>query len=185
MTPDRVDMPASVTPLGQLALALAAVEAAADAIEEDAPLADLAAVAELLDQVTSKARTARELLNGPLSWSMGDKVVREGQFELEARQGAKRRNWQSVELLGEVARRAQYDPETGESLAGAGSAAFQRLHVLVSRCLPITPSTGWKTTGLRDAGIEPDEWHEWAPGRVTVLVRRIDPDGVVETEDAA
>ena len=183
MTPDRVETPVSVDALAHLGSALGELRTAVDAIDEDAPLVELAALAEKLDELLAAGKQAREALHLPLAAHMGDKVVREGQLELECRQGAKRRAWQSIELLGQLARLARFDPETGDELAD--DEAFRRLHALVSTCVPVTPSLGWRSGGLRDAGLDPDEFCEWAPGRVTVLVRRIDPDGVVETEDAA
>lgn len=88
---------------------------------------------------------------------------------LERRRGTDRKAWQSVDLLDELFRRAVVDTTTGEVLDDE-ALIRQRLHEVLVDCVPFTGSLGWRVTALRDLGIEPDEWCQTSPGRVSIQV---------------
>lgn len=87
--------------------------------------------------------------------NLGDDLV------LERRKGADRKNWQSVELLRHLVGDQIVDVRTGENVFD-----------LLCAVLPLTGSLGWRTKALRERGVDPDEWAEVRPGRVSVSVQR-------------
>ncbi len=157
-----------------LTAALAELRAGVEAIDENADLATLAEVAHLLDQVKDAASDARDLLHGALGAWMGEPTMPAGRFRLESHRGAKRKGVDSDALLSHLAGLARVDRETGVMRSDAER--FDAFYDYVRRCVPMTRSLGWRTTALRDAGVDPQDWFEWEPGRSTVSVHLVDPD---------
>jgi len=85
----------------------------------------------------------------------------------ERRKGTDRKSWDSEALLSRVVRVALTDPTTGEVESDPAVVREQLVSVL-SAVVPFTGSLGWRVRALRDLGIDPDEWCETSPGRVTV-----------------
>lgn len=85
----------------------------------------------------------------------------EGLPILQARQGTDRKRWRCDEVLNDAIPRLLAKHE-GSYLDAIGE--------LLSEIVPITPSGGFKAKGLRAIGMDPDEYAETSPGRVSVQV---------------
>lgn len=85
----------------------------------------------------------------------------------EARRGAVRKKWQSDDLVRLLVRRGLDPAGTGEVTA-AQVEAVERVVAELVACAPFTPSMGWRATALRERGLDPEEFCESAPGRVSV-----------------
>lgn len=94
----------------------------------------------------------------------GKRVELDG-VTLERHQGGTSAKWQSEELLRYLVGDQLVDPRTGEDV-----------YPLLVAVLPITPSLGWRKGPLREHGVDPDEWSERKPGRMTVSVYRAEED---------
>jgi hypothetical protein len=107
--------------------------------------------------------------------AMRGRLEHPGPWRLDRGWTAPRCKWQSEAVLSEGVKQAA-DPETGEIDAG-------KLLTFVRDCVPLTASLGWrmggprsKGRGLRDYGIDPDEYSEKGEGHWTVEVT-YDPEG--------
>jgi hypothetical protein len=89
------------------------------------------------------------------------------------------RSWQSDDLLREVVRRV-FDPEGTGVLDDAAIAAIDQLVPVLATVLSMSRSTPWKVTGLKDLGIDPDEYAEKRVGRNRVKVMTVLPEGVLD-----
>jgi hypothetical protein len=84
----------------------------------------------------------------------------------QARKGSPRRKWDTEALVPAVVRRALDPDGTGE--IPPTMEAVDRLVSVLLATAPFTPSMGWRTSALRDLGIDPDEWSETSPGRPSI-----------------
>lgn len=85
----------------------------------------------------------------------------EGLPVLQARQGADRKRWRCDEVLKDAL------PRLLEKHEGSYLDAVDEL---LSEIVPITPSSGFKVRGLKALGMDPDEYAEVSPGRVSVQI---------------
>lgn len=131
---------------------------------------ELARLHVAIVKAAQRLATIRGAVEATLADVMPDKRLElPGLPVLERRRGTDRKAWQSVDLLDELFRRAVVDVETGEVLDDE-ALIRQRLHEVLVDCVPFTGSLGWRTTALRDLGLDPDEWCETKPGRVSVQI---------------
>lgn len=87
---------------------------------------------------------------------MPDEIVElPGMPPLQRRFGASRKNWDSDSLFNTIRR----DSEDWDDFADKIRAA-----------VPFTGSLGWRVTELKKLGIDPDEYCESKPGRVSVQI---------------
>lgn len=100
---------------------------------------------------------------------MPSKVFVEDGLGMERKQSYTRRNWQSEDLLSALWGIALVD-ENGEADPDHQPDRFVGLLREAARF-------EWRVTPLRDFGLEPSEWCEEGPGRVTVRVWRGENDG--------
>lgn len=102
-------------------------------------------------------------------------LVVDGLGTLERRKGTDRKKWQSTDLLAHIINLAALDRETGELYPP--EVTLRRLLEVLPEVVPFTGSLGWRVTALRGLGVDPDQWCETAPGRVTVTVHQPDREG--------
>lgn len=89
---------------------------------------------------------------------------------MERRRGNVRKRWDSDAVLARVVRHS-LDPEgTGEYPTDPLD-AVDRVVSGIKAAAPITPSMGWRVTALRPI-LDPDEFCESEPGRVTVQIHQ-------------
>ncbi len=81
-----------------------------------------------------------------------------GTFEVVRR--AATRKWESDELLHRLVRDAIVDRETGEVPDEATIAAIGRVVDAIFTAAPFTPSMGWRTTALKELGIDINDYCE-------------------------
>lgn len=81
-----------------------------------------------------------------------------GTFEV-VRRGATRK-WDSEELLRKIVRDHIVDRETGEIPDEATLAAIQRVVDAIYAAAPFTASMGWRTTALKELGVDIDDYCE-------------------------
>jgi hypothetical protein len=96
----------------------------------------------------------------------------DGLGTLERKRGTDRKAWQSEELLIRLVRDA-VDPEGTGELPDPVEVLTSVVQ-MVTECMPVTPSMGWRVTALRARGIDPDEWAETKPGRTSVQIHKAD-----------
>jgi hypothetical protein len=133
--------------------------------------ADLAFVRE---QLASYRQQEADLV-AALGERMRNQQEHPGPWRIERHWSAPRAAWQSDEVLSCLIRQC-VNADTGEIDAGL---LLERLR----DCVPFTSSLGWrmggarsKAKGLRDYGIDPDEYSEKGQGRWAVTVT-YDPEG--------
>jgi hypothetical protein len=81
-----------------------------------------------------------------------------GTFEVVRR--AATRRWDSEELVGRIVRGAIVDAETGEVPDQDTLSAIRRVVDALTAAAPFTPSMGWRTTALKELGIDIDDYCE-------------------------
>lgn len=86
---------------------------------------------------------------------------------LERRRGKDRKQWQSEEILKSLYARSAAD-ENGEVVDPY--VWLDRFYNAVKACVPLTGSLSWRSGALREHGIDPDQWADVQPGRVSVKV---------------
>lgn len=143
----------------------------------DAQRADLAAAGDLdrlaaglaaVRKITGDLRDLAAGIETDVAALMPDKQVEiPGVGVIERRKGTDRRKWQSEDLLRTLIR-DELDDGTGELPSPAET--LDRVLGVVTACMPVTGSLGWRVTALRERGIDPDEWAECTPGRVSVQI---------------
>lgn len=126
----------------------------------------LAAVKTIADDLRALTRALEDDVARLLP---AKRVEVEGLGVIERRRATTRRNWQSLELLDELIRRAIVDPETG-SIVTDDVIIRQRIVEILTDTIPFTGSLGWRIVALRDRGIDPAMWCEETPGRETVQI---------------
>lgn len=82
---------------------------------------------------------------------------------VERKKGTDRKAWQSEDLLRELVLSVSTADENGEKHTDPDE-LLDRLKAAV----PFTGSLGWRVTALRAMGLDPDEWCETKPGRVSL-----------------
>lgn len=97
----------------------------------------------------------------------------DGLGTIERRKGSTRKKWESAELVRRLVRDALDPDGTGEIPESVPEAVEAAVGALVE-CAPFTSSMGWRVGPLRDRGIDPDEWCETTPGRVTIQFHQAD-----------
>lgn len=85
---------------------------------------------------------------------------------LERRRGKDRHNWQSQSILDELFNASFVDADG----VLRPTTAIDRFREAVRACVPLTGSLAWRTQALRSYGLDPDEYAETSPGRVSVKV---------------
>ena len=91
------------------------------------------------------------------------KVVVDGIGQIERRTQITRK-WESSELLKDLCRLALMNRETGE----VDQQLLARVHAILAAAMPITASTGWRVTALKDLGLNEDEYCDKTFGRQTI-----------------
>ena len=162
MTPDRVETPVSVDALAHLGSALGELRTAVDAIDEDAPLVELAALAEKLDLILSAGKDARAALTSAIAAEMGTKQADVGGFRITVSGGTDNSQWHSVELFRCLFGDQVIDGRTGEDITGK-----------LTACLPLNGSLAWRKRALRAAGVDPNGWSTSTPSAYRVEVVRM------------
>ncbi|MEO1063632.1 MAG: hypothetical protein AAFZ07_19625 [Actinomycetota bacterium] len=76
-------------------------------------------------------------------------------------------HWESDRLLARLLNLWAFDPETGELTVPM--ADLRSLAVILGRALPLTKSLQWRVTGIRDNGLEPDDFRDRKGGRPKVI----------------
>lgn len=97
----------------------------------------------------------------------------DGLGTIERRKGSTRKKWESAELVRRLVRDA-LDPEGTGEIPSSPIEAVQHVVDTLTECAPFTPSMGWRVRALAERGIDPDEWCETTPGRVTVQFHQSD-----------
>jgi len=124
---------------------------------------DLAELAGFLDRLRSHKREVTDLeqiIEQRLADAMTSKVVNiDDHVVLERHTGAKRTHWDWDGLLRKLGVDRWVDAVSGEYVADT-------LKAVVSLTASVSPRAG----ALRDRGIDPDEYSESKPGRVSVQV---------------
>jgi hypothetical protein len=137
--------------------------------------ADLAFVRE---QLASYRRQEADLV-AAIAERMRNQQEHPGPWRIERNWSAPRKHWQSQGLVAELAKMARVTPD-GEQRSDAE--ARQWFIDAMLDCVPFTESLGWRVggrpgrVGLRDYGLDPDEWCEKGEGHWTVAVT-YDPEG--------
>jgi|JI10StandDraft_1071094.scaffolds.fasta_scaffold1020428_2 hypothetical protein len=90
---------------------------------------------------------------------------------VERRTGKERRAWDWPALLPLVTRR-YLDPEQTGEFPTDPMVAVDRMRQMVEDVIGVTPSKGPKITPLRKWNIDPDEFSESKPGRVSLQITR-------------
>lgn len=88
---------------------------------------------------------------------------------LERRQGATRKAWDHDRLVPLVVRLALDPDGTGEFPTDPVD-VMDRVVGMLTKVYPFTPSTNPRVGELRALDIDPDEWCETSPGRVSVQI---------------
>lgn len=96
-----------------------------------------------------------------------DVVNLDDEVILERRRGKDRRQWQSEEILKTLYAQSAAD-ENGEVVDPY--VWLDRFYSAVKACVPLTGSLSWRAGALREHGLDPDQWAEVSPGRVSVKV---------------
>ena len=117
-----------------------------------------------------------------LNQQEGNRIAIDGLGVLETKRRSTKTTWDSEALYGRlidaIAANAVLDTETGQITGDRDTA--QRMTMLLrehlTACLPLTASMGWRITGLKAAGIDPDTYREREFGPMTT---RILGDGIV------
>ena len=116
----------------------------------------LAILASQIDGDVSRLVLDRPRTDGP--------VTIDGLGTLETRRRSTKKRWDSEALFGRLVDRicdeAFVDPHTGERIGDAGTADRIRtsLRERLAKAVPLTPSMGWRIGGLRENGIEPEDY---------------------------
>lgn len=133
---------------------------------------DLRALAERLSEVRAHRRALadieRDLEQRIADLMEADQVNLDDQITLERRRGSKRTKWQSEDLYRTLSTISAVDEN------GVMRTAYERFEVFrqaVHECIPLVPSLSWRAGALREWGIDPDEFCESEPGRVSVSVK--------------
>ena len=146
------------SPVFRLRVGLAEMMDDAKALAEAGDWEGLIRGLEPLQQVLADLRLLESDVKRYIADTMPDrKVTVEGVGTVERKAKVTRKGWDSVELLRRLVGSALVDPDTGE-IPDSPMEAADRILREVTACLPITGSTGWRVTALRDRGIDPDEW---------------------------
>ena len=165
--PDSLDQPQD--PLLTLRRAIAQLDQQRHDLAAAGNLHTLAAGLAQLRALTGDLRQLAQHVEDDVAALMPDKQVEiPGVGVIERRKGTDRRKWQSEDLLRTLIR-DEIDPDGTGELPDAGT-VLQSVMTVVTECVPITGSLGWRVTKLRERGIDPDEWAECTPGRVTVQI---------------
>lgn len=95
---------------------------------------------------------------------------------LETKRRSTKQRWKSDRLYGRLVdslvSQAVVDPDTGEIVGDERTAARMALLLRerLASCLPLTPSMQWRIGGLKDAGIDPDDWRTRERGNWTTHI---------------
>lgn len=92
----------------------------------------------------------------------------DGLGTLERRAGTVRKSWDWEQLLPRLIR-LSIDPEEVGELPDAPE-LVERFTALVKDTIGVTPSKGPRVAGLKAMGLQPDEWCQSSPGRVSVQI---------------
>jgi len=94
-----------------------------------------------------------------LAKAMPKTYIEEAGLTMRRRRTATAKRWQSMELFRHLFGDQLIDARTGENVFD-----------LLTAVVPFTGSLSWRTTALRDAGVDIEDWAEVTPGRTTVDV---------------
>lgn len=159
---------AETDPLAQLRHLVLALDDRRAALAEAGDLHRLAEGLAQLRTINGDLQQLARHVEDNVAALMPDKQVEiPGVGVIERRRGTDRRKWQSEDLLRTLIR-DELDDGTGELPSPAET--LDRVLGVVTACMPVTGSLGWRVTALRERGIDPDEWAECTPGRVSVQI---------------
>lgn len=155
---------------------LAIVERWSPAIEAEVELSDVETLAAIhldLSHVKRHVSDLAALVEQRLAEVMPEKRLElPGMPIMERRIGTKRTKWDVEKLAPKVAQVALVDPDTGE-IPASPMQAVELVTAAFMGAFPITPSCGVRVTYLRSIDLDPDEWSESAPGRVSVQIHEV------------
>lgn len=136
-------------------------------VHEDGPPDDLAEQAKALDLVREARRRLSDVervLENAVADSMQGKTEEVHEVGvLEKRGGKKRKSWDHEGVASRVVSEIRVDKETGEVRDPSPQEVANAL-------VEAAGINYWKVSSLRDLGIEPSEYCEESPGRVTVQI---------------
>lgn len=171
----RTGLPAARDALHQqpalttLRQAIAAVDEQRQALVEAGDLHNLAHGLAQIGALLGDLRQLQTAVEADVAALMVDKKVEiDGLGVIERRKGTDRKAWDWPSLL-PLLIRSEVDPEgTGE--LPAAPVVVEAITRVIVDVIGVTPSKGPKITGLRARGLDPDEWAETSPGRVSVQI---------------
>lgn len=91
----------------------------------------------------------------PVGWH----AVPDGDGFIEHAKSDPKITWDSERLLAAVVRKG-LDPEGTGEIPDLPTVVAWRVQDAVFRCAPLTATTGWRVTALREMGLDPDDYRE-------------------------
>lgn len=137
-----------------LHVALSHLDAEMQAACDDGDVEELARHFVTLSELSRQLKDITRFVEETLVEVMPDEFVElPGLGVFQRRVGAARKNWDSESLFNTIRR----ESETWDEFADR-----------IREAVPFTGSLGWRVTALKKWGIDPDEYAEKSPGRVSV-----------------
>lgn len=160
---------ATVDPITRLRHSIAAADDQRAALAEAGDLDALAPALPTIRALCQDLAALERALEDDVARLMPAKTVEvPGVGVLERRKGRDRRAWDWPSLL-PLLIRAYVDPDGTGEMPDAGE-VVARMRELIVDVIGVTPSKGPKVRPLRELGIDPDEYAETRPGRVSVQI---------------
>lgn len=164
-------VPTAATPDGivRLRRSLAVLDDQRAALAEAGDLDALAIGLAQLEPILRDLRDLARAIEDDVARLMPAKTVEvPGLGMVERRRGTDRKSWDWEGLLPTLIRLV-VDPDGTGEMPDAGE-VVSRMRALISEVIGVTPSKGPRVRQLRELGLDPDEWCESSPGRVSVQI---------------
>lgn len=133
-----------------------------DDFDVDRAVADLARLREIKQALSDWEQE----LTSWLSEALGRNEIDSAGLHVEVKRGVARKAWDNDALIRLVIAKGRderaVDKESGEALESEGEA--------VGRALMACARPNWRVLALRERGIDPDEFCETSPGKVSVIL---------------
>ena len=117
---------------------------------------------DITDQERDVERQLADLMDA-------DQVNLDDKVTLERRRGTKRTKWQSDEIVSHLRTVSRFNVDDGTEVDPVTH--LEQFVGALKECAPLTPSLSWRAGALRQWGVDPDEYAETEPGRVSVAVK--------------